>query len=36
MIPVAYVSALFYAKDLIRVTEALFSKRQTQESEYVK
>lgn len=36
MIPVAYVSALFSAKDIIRVTEALFSKRQTQESEYVK
>lgn len=36
MVPVAYVSALFSAKDIIRVTEALFSKRQTQESEYVK
>ena len=31
MIPVAYVSALFSAKDIIRVTEALFTERNLQE-----
>lgn len=31
MIPVAYVSALFSAKDIIRVTETLFAERHIQE-----
>ncbi|EFO4053071.1 hypothetical protein DK797_12980, partial [Escherichia coli] len=31
MIPVAYVSALFSAKDIIRVTETLFTERNSQE-----
>lgn len=31
MIPVAYVSALFSAKDIIRVTEALFTEHNLQE-----
>ncbi len=30
MIPVAYVSALFSAKDIIRVTETLFTERNSQ------
>ncbi|WP_275257623.1 BglG family transcription antiterminator [Citrobacter farmeri] len=36
MIPVAYVSALFSAKDIIRVTETLFTERHPQEKEHVR
>lgn len=36
MIPVAYVSALFSAKDIIRVTETLFTERHPREKEHVR